>query len=307
MIDRKQIFSSILLVLVPIVATGKPVQCPANSQAIPYHSLEGSLIGVSVTINHSGPYELMVDTGAQITIIDPLLAGELALQPQGSIGVISVINSASADLVRPDVVQVGPVAVQNLLVAVQGLEKIQMINPRIRGILGENFLGRFDLLIDYGHKTICMDQSKELQKQIRGERVPVIEQTERTGDLAYTQPLLVTVYMQKDGKDGIVLRLDSGCNAPMLFRNRLDDAWWLQRNHARQGNVAGRGGALSFAIMPTQEVALGSHMTRQIAFLTPISENPAAVNSREDGLLPTTLFNAVFISYSDHFVVFEPR
>jgi hypothetical protein len=307
MTGLKQILPSVLLVLVPAVAIGKPARCPADSAAIPYHSLEGSLIGLSVTINQSGPYEFLVDTGAQITIIDPLLAGQLALRPQGSIGVVSVVNYASADLVKPELVEVGPAAVPNLLVAVQGLKKIQMANPKIRGILGENFLGRFDLLIDYRRKMICLDQSKELEKQIQGERVPVIEQTERAGDMAYTRPVLVTVHMPGDGKQGMVLRLDSGSNAPMLFQNRLGDAWWLQRNHAREGNVAGKGGALAFATMPAQEVEIGSHTKRQIAFLTPISEKPAAASNGEDGLLPTTLFNAVFISYSDHFVVFEPR
>ena len=28
---------------------------------------------------------------------------------------------------------------------------------------------------------------------------------------------------------------------------------------------------------------------------------------QEDGLLPTTIFKRVFISYADHFVMFEPR
>jgi hypothetical protein len=303
----KLISYSILLILVSTIASGKTIQCPADSTALPYHSLEGSLIGLSVSINHSGPYEFMVDTGAQITIIDPLLAAELNLQLQGSISVVSVVNYASADLVKPDLVEAGPVAVPNLLIAVQGLKKIQMVNPKVRGILGENFLGRFDVLIDYSHKSLCMDTSKQLQKQIQGERVPVIEQTEREGDLAYTQPVLINVHLQAYGKKTAVLRLDSGSNAPMLFKNSLGDAWWLQRSHARQGNTAGGGPALAFAAVPSQEVEFSQHTRRQIAFFTPIGEKPVTSGNGEDGLLPTAIFNAVFISYADHFVVFEPR
>ncbi len=307
MIARKQLFSFVLMLLIPSIVLAKTGSCPANSTAIPFHSLAGSQIAISLSINHSGPYDFMVDTGAQITIMDPRLAGELKLQSKGSIGVVSVVNYASADLVKPELVEAGPVAVQDLLVAVQGLNQIQALRPNVRGILGENFLGRFDLLIDYGHKMICLDPSKELQREMHGERVPVIEQAERSGDLAYTQPILVTVHMERDGEKGTTLQIDSGSNVPMLYENRLDSPWWLQHNHARQGTVAGKGDAPVFAAMPSQDVKIGSHMTRQIAFLTPISMGREMARTSMDGLLPTALFHRVFISYADHFVMFDPR
>jgi hypothetical protein len=249
----------------------------------------------------------MVDTGAQLTIMDPRLASELKLQPQGSVGMVSVVNYADVDLVKPDLVEAGPVAVRDLPVAVQGLNQIQALHPNVRGILGENFLGRFDLLIDYGRRIICLDPSKELQKEMQGERVPVIEQAERGGDLAYAQQILVTVHMEGDGKKGTILQIDSGSNVPMLYENRLESPWWLQRNHASQGTVAGRGGAPVFATMPSQDVKIGQHTTRQIAFLTPISTGREMARTSMDGLLPTALFNRVFISYADHFVMFDPR
>jgi hypothetical protein len=186
--------------------------------------------------------------------------------------------------------------------------RIGALDPKVRGILGLNFLGRFDLLIDYDHKFICFDDSKSLQHGMQGERVPVIQQEERTGDLAYTMPVLVTVNVQGVGKKGTVLRLDSGCNAATLYENRLATPWWLQRNDARRGSVAGKSGPLVLAKLPSQDVKIGSSTTRQIAFLTPISTDHHMVTMPgEDGLLPTMLFRRVFISYLDHFVMFEPR
>jgi len=307
MLDRKQLFPFILLLLTPPTVIGEAAQCPANSATLRYHALEGSQIAISISINHSGPFDFMVDTGSEITVMDPKLAAELKLQPQGSISMAFVTNYAQAELVKPELVEAGPVAVRDLVVAVQGLNQVQALNPKLRGILGENFLGRFDLLIDYGRKLICLDQSKEMQKEMQGEKVPVIEQTEQEGDLGYTLPVLVTVHVPGDGKKGTILRIDSGSSAPILFENRLEPLSWQQRSRARQSAVAGNGGAPMFAAMTSQDVRIGSHMTRQIAFLTPIIVGRGMAKGAEDGLLPTTLFNRVFISCVDHFVMFEPR
>jgi len=306
MIGRKQLLSFLLL-LTPSIVLAHTAQCPANSTAIPFRFLGGSQIAIAVSINHSGPYEFMVDTGAQLTIIDPRLAGELELKVQGSIGVVSVLNYAGADLVKAELVEAGPASVRDLPIAVQGLSQIQAFNPGVRGILGENFLGRFDLLIDYSNKTICLDQTKELENQMQGERVPLLERAERGGDLAYTTPMLVTVHVGGNGRKGTILNIDSGSSVPMLFVNRLDAPWWLQRDHALRGNVAGKGAAPVFATMPSQKVEIGQHTSRQIAFLTPINAESQMGRDGMDGLLPTSLFKSVFISYADHFVMFDPR
>ena len=152
---------------------------------------------------------------------------------------------------------------------------------------------------------ICLDATKGLEKEMQGERVPVIEQAEPGGDLAYAAPILVTVHTRGDGKRGTILEIDSGSNVPMLFVNQLDTPWWLQRNHAQRGNVAGKGAAPLFASMPSQNVEIGQHMTRQIAFLTPINAENQMGRTGMDGLLPTSLFKSVFISYANHFVIFD--
>jgi len=48
---------------------------------------QGSLIVVPVEINHSGPYDFLVDTGAQITTVDSFSAVNLGLKAQGTTGV----------------------------------------------------------------------------------------------------------------------------------------------------------------------------------------------------------------------------
>lgn len=79
------------------------------------------------------------------------------------------------------------------------------------------------------------------------------------------------------------------------------------RDNAHRGSTAGNGGALSFAVLPSQAVEIGSHITRQIAFLTPICAEHTSALAGEDRLLPTILFKRVFICYEGHFLIFDPR
>jgi hypothetical protein len=68
---------------------------------------------VAVSINHSGPYNLLLDTGTQITMVDPSLAAELHLNTQGSAVVAGVGFNAGASLAQLDLLEAGSHAVAN--------------------------------------------------------------------------------------------------------------------------------------------------------------------------------------------------
>jgi len=60
------------------VAYGE-AHCPGHVASLALRVVQSSLIVVQVKINHFGPYDFLVDTGAQVSTIDPLLASELHL------------------------------------------------------------------------------------------------------------------------------------------------------------------------------------------------------------------------------------
>ena len=64
---------------------------------------------------------------------------------------------------------------------------------------------------------------------------------------------------------------------------------------------------MALTVLPSEEVRIGSRVLREIAFLVPAGAGRRVIGAGEDGLLPTALFKRVFISYSDHFVIFDPR
>ena len=307
MIDRNQLFSFALLLLTSTMVFGEAARCPANIAPVQYRPLLHSQIAMPVTVNGSGPYDFMVDTGAQVTIIDPALANELKLEGKDSINVIAVTNSARVPLVSAALVETGPVAVHDLQMAVEDLGNIQALNPTLRGILGNNFLSRFDLLIDHSRKKLCFDSSRQMQLSVRGERVQVLSHA-RSACMQFAEPILISVHFSGDHGEDTILRVDSGSNVPVLFVDRNADSMpWLQRRRMMRGATAGNATAVSYAVTPARTVKLSTHQQMQVSFLTPISDGHPLAKAGEDGLLPTTLFKRVLICAADHFVIFEPQ
>ena len=63
------------LVSQTLAAARGEAHCPGNVASLTLRLVQGALIVVPIEINHSGPYEFVVDTGAQVTTIEPSLAG----------------------------------------------------------------------------------------------------------------------------------------------------------------------------------------------------------------------------------------
>ena len=71
------------------------------------------------------------------------------------------------------------------------------------------------------------------------------------------------------------------------------------------GNVANAHRA--FAVVPPQIMQIGNLILSHISFVTPVRVATNLPRQSEDGLLPTVLFQRVFISGTGHFVVFDPK
>jgi hypothetical protein len=280
-------------------------QCPGNTASVRYHFLGRSQIAIPVTINGTGPYEFMVDTGSQLTIIDPSLASELRLEPQGSIGVTAISSHSQAELVLPEKVEAASHSVSKLLVAVSSLGQVQAANPKVRGLLGENFLARFDLLIDYGHKVVCLDDGERMRQALQGERIPLEAQPNRQSDIPFTQPYLIAAHLAGTGKQNSLLRLDSGSDNALVYHDYGDKPSWIPGGHTLSGNSIGAA-QQSYRALASEDVKIGSLWLRGIRFVTPTTAH-YPVQPGQDGLLPTSLFHRVFLSYADHFAIFDPK
>jgi Aspartyl protease len=66
-----------------------------------------ALIVIPVKVNQQGPFDFMVDTGSQVTVVDPSLAAELSLKPRGTVGLVSTASYAHASISVLDSLEAG--------------------------------------------------------------------------------------------------------------------------------------------------------------------------------------------------------
>ncbi|HEX8892892.1 MAG TPA: aspartyl protease family protein, partial [Terriglobales bacterium] len=111
-------------------------RCPGNVSSSALRRIQGDLIVVRVLINRTGPYDFLVDTGSQITTIDPVLASDLHLRIEGTTGVSGVATHSRSAFVSLDLIEVGRHSVPRSLAIIQDMLELKAADPRIRGILG---------------------------------------------------------------------------------------------------------------------------------------------------------------------------
>jgi len=81
--------------------------CPGNVASVPLHLVNRYLFIVAVSINHSGPYDFLLDTGTQTTTVDCSLAGELHLNLEGAPVVEGIGFQATASSARLELIETG--------------------------------------------------------------------------------------------------------------------------------------------------------------------------------------------------------
>src|ERR1700722_9725 len=131
--------ASISLAAITLPTLHSEPHCPGNIASIRFRLIQRSRIVVPVTINHTGPYEFLVDTGAQFTVVDPLLATELHLKTQGSAEVVGVGFNTHTSFAYLDLLEAGSHSVANRPVVVQDLQPLQTPDLHFRGIIGGDF------------------------------------------------------------------------------------------------------------------------------------------------------------------------
>jgi len=299
---------ALTLTVVTLPLAQAEARCPGNLNSLPLRLVQRSQIVVPVTINHEGPYDFLVDTGAQVTTVDPALAVELHLKAQGTAGVVGVGVYARAPLARLDSVAAGSHVVENVLAVIQNLGQTQLADRRVRGVLGGNFLEHFDLLIDYSHEILCLDDSMQMRSRVKGQHIALSAQPLSQQGPAAPQKLIVPVHlsgMENMEKRQLLLQLDSGSNVPLLY-DAGKDLGHLQTVSASLRGRGTDGKEHAFNVLAGQDLQVGPHSLRQIPFVTPVDAERNAAKAGVDGLLPTVLFRRVFVNYSDHYVVLDP-
>ena len=258
---------------------------------------------VPVFVNHAGPYNFLLDTGSQITMVDTSLAASLHLATQGTAEVVSVGMHASASFARLDLLETGSHSVTNQKVLVYDLKNLQATGLDIQGVLGEDFLEQFDMLIDNAHRLLCLDEAGTMRTQVKGTHVALEIPASTTDDATLPKPLIVVTRLS-DGRRPIRLKLDSGTNVSFLYNTDEYMALGLFRGASLHGGASGS--QQTFMALPPQNVRIGSVEIQKVPFTTLVGAQKDSRTSNFDGLLTMGLFRQIFIDHADHFAVLQP-
>jgi hypothetical protein len=279
--------------------------CPGNVASVPLHLLNGYLMIVSVFVNHSGPFQFLLDTGTQTTTVDPSLAVELGLTTQGAESIAGVGFQTSASSAQLSQLEAGSHAVANQKVLVYSLDNLQSYGLNIQGVLGEDFLEHFDVLIDNAHALLCLDDSAAMRTGVKGPHIALVIPVQTPDGAPLSRSLIVESRLS-DAMRPVRLWLDSGTNVPFLYNPSEYLAQKTSQNAPQQG-TGGNGQQRVYVGLPPQDLKIGPLEMSKVAFFTFAGASKDSRISDFDGLLTTELFGRIFICNADHFVVLEPR
>ena len=124
---------------------------PRGTMLVPVLTARPSAI-VTVTLNQTITGNLMLDTGATHTVISQRLAGILSLRPVGRSTVQTVGGVITVTISRLRSLKVGAAEVSDLPVVIHDFSR----DPRIDGLLGMDFLGRYRFGLDAQRQVLIL-------------------------------------------------------------------------------------------------------------------------------------------------------
>jgi hypothetical protein len=277
----------------------------SNGFDIHFKLLCGTLILVPVMVNGSGPYDFVLDTGTSMTLVDPKLAAQLSLPWVGRTTGYDVQSSSAVPVARASELGLGGAKVQNLAVVVESVAGLNYFDGKIRGVLGENFLSRFDLLLDNQHRQVHLEEglAGSMGEDLEGERIPLSDHGSAEGEPTFNR-LLLTARAPDVGPNELTFALDSGASTVVLFSNTHTGGWALRREDLVAPGFSNslQAGERPISLRRLQTLKLGRRVLADLMAAIPTS-SPA---EDSDGLLPTGIFHSVYISHSGGFAIFDP-
>ena len=295
--------STLALAVAAISTLSAEPRCPGSVVSLPYRLANRHQMIVTISLNDHGPYSFLFDTGTQITIVDRDLAAELGLSSEGRAVVVSADVHASASVATIGRMALGTHEVSGLEAIVYDLKNLHAEGLDVRGVVGEDFLERFDMFIDNAHNLLCLDDSGAMRARMKGHRVPLLAPGP-SSDGTLPSSLIVSAQLS-DGLRPVRLKLDSGANVSFLYRT--SDYLALGGFRGRSLSGGGVDGVQRIVTaLPPQDMKIGHLVMSKVSFVTVEEARKDTHTSEFDGLLSMGLFRRIFINHEEHFVVLDP-
>ena len=163
---------------------------------------QGGIV-VEVSVNGSGPYRFLLDTGTSRSIVSDVLARELDAPVVAKSEVVTNTGTELRLVVSLASLSIAAARVERILAPVLPEARFAPIGPGVRGVLGQDFLSAFNYTLDYRHARLTWDE-------------PLTCAAPGAVRLVRAEGRFVMTVKEDSGA---TLRLvpDSGAEAPILF------------------------------------------------------------------------------------------
>ena len=254
--------------------------CPCNARtAAPSHQsarlllVGGRPVVDGVFLGGQGPFRFLIDTAAESNQLDSTLASKLGLTPTFQVETVTATGLTYVPGARLPDVTLGSVTAPHQEFLFSNLENIHRLSPEIQGVLGQHFLSRFDYLLDFANRRIIFGLSSPKE----GSR------------LDFTRVHGVPAIETSEGR----LLLDSGSDSLILFRSV---------GTGTRAQIFTNAGSSPVTVLPNLHLKIAGKDYR-----APNAVLLSQSHGREGGLLPTSLFHAIYICNSENYVVLNPN
>jgi predicted aspartyl protease len=259
---------------------------------IRFRLVHNTLIVVSLMAGEEGPFDFVLDTGADTTLVDPSIVPRLSLVSPDRVQQTTLAGVQTLTCGSIRTLSAGPAQAGNLAVLVQDLSELRKLDPHIEGIAGQNFLSHFNYLLDYRKHLVRIELASEIRDAISGDRLPMVASENR---------MIVASEAQSRVRAKLRLLLDSGANSMVLLRTASQA---LNLPTQESGRETTSSGQVGLQVGRLHLLTVGSEQFHDIAVALPDAEPAARIG---DGLLPTALFQGLYVNNREGFVVLNPR
>jgi hypothetical protein len=290
---------ALVLVLHPLTLAAHATDA-RGANGIRCDILANGLVLVPVTLNRSeGPHLFLLDTGAETTMLSERLARRLGLVATSRDRMEMPSGSRTVDIGHLYELRLGSERFAGVEVLWTDLQHLRSVDSRIEGVVAQDVLRTRNFFLDYDTGRLMFDAVDD-ERVAQGASIP-IEWTEN-------RPMVRTrVHAEGDARAGVERRLiiDSAASHMILFdpgdaatRRSLET---LRRGAATDMTMRDHGGSMPVLTATVRRLSLASMCLRDVrAALVPVDPRVARA---EDGLLPASLFRALYFDNRANIVV----
>jgi Aspartyl protease/PDZ domain len=152
--------SLLLLLSSSAQAQGASV-APEKPAVVPFEILKTKHMAVQIKVNGKGPYRVIFDTGAPITLVNNKIAKEAELKPSGAgAGGLPLFGMRGGSTVKT--LELGDLKAENTAVIIMdhpALKAVSQVLGPVDGIVGFPFFARYRVELDYQAMTMSFQPS----------------------------------------------------------------------------------------------------------------------------------------------------